>query len=164
MRRSEEVSGRVRKANADDVPAMVGLSEQKRSLYSRYQPVFWAMAHDANTHQRTYFEQLVEDERTIALVNEGGGAVDGFVIARLVAAPPVYAPGGLTCSIDDFWVLDADEWPSVGKALMAAAVAEARTRGAAQTVVVCGQRDGPKREMLRQIGFSVASEWWVRAP
>lgn len=26
------------------------------------------------------------------------------------------------------------------------------------------QRDEPKRAMLAQLGFGVASEWWVRAP
>jgi len=32
----------------------------------------------------------------------------------------------------------------------------------ARAVVVCGQRDEPKRALLARLGF--ASEWWVRAP
>lgn len=141
---------------------MVALSEQKRLEYATYQPVFWAPAPDANARQRVFFEQLVQDDQIITLVHEEDGVVDGFIIARLVAAPPVYAPGGLTCTIDDFAVQNPSEWPRVGKALVEAAAAQAHARGAVQTVVVCGQRDTPKREMLQQLGFSIASEWWVQ--
>ena len=40
---------------------------------------------------------------------------------------------------------------------------QARQRGAAQTVVVCGHLDQPKRAMLAQVGFSIASEWYVQS-
>jgi GNAT superfamily N-acetyltransferase len=159
-------AGQIRRARAEDVPAMVALSAEKRRLYATYQPIFWAVAPDADAQQLPFFEQLVRDERTTALVHETGGAVDGFVIARLVASPPVYAPGGLTCALDDFWVRDPAAWHSAGRALLEAAMAEGRARGAVQSVVVCGQRDVAKRAMLQQLGFGfgVASEWWVRAP
>lgn len=157
------MDGHIRRAQPEDVPAMVTLSEEKRRLYATYQPIFWAVAPDANAQQTPFFKQLLTDERTFTLVHETDGAVDGFIIARLVAAP-VYAPGGFTCSINDFWVHDPKEWQRAGRALLEAASAEGCTRGAAQSVVVCGQRDVAKREMLQQLGFSVASEWWVRAP
>ena len=52
--------------------------------------------------------------------------------------------------------------PAVGNALLAAALQEARERGAVQMVVVCGHRDDPKRGMLAESGFSLASEWYVQ--
>jgi GNAT superfamily N-acetyltransferase len=84
------------------------------------------------------------------------------VIASLVDAPPVYDPGGLTCVIDDFVVADAREWQSLGGALLSEANRQAQARGAVQTVVVCGHQDQPKRSMLADLGFSIASEWYVK--
>ena len=75
---------------------------------------------------------------------------------------PVYDPGGKTCLVDDFAVDSAGDWTTVGNALLAAALQEARERGAVQAVVVCGHRDDPKRHMLAGDGFSIASEWYVR--
>ena len=46
-------------------------------------------------------------------------------------------------------------------ALLNAARAAARERGAALSIVVCGHLDQPKREMLAASGFSLASEWYV---
>ena len=80
----------------------------------------------------------------IALVHESAGSIDGFVIAALMDAPPVYDPGGLTCLIDDFVVADGRDWQTIGLALLAEANRQARERGAAQTVVVCGHQDQPK--------------------
>lgn len=157
----DEREGMIRRARAEDVPAMVALSHAKRAEYERYQPVFWRMAPDGDERQRPFFERLVGDGDSIVLVAERAGALAGFVIARLVPAPPIYDPGGPTCSIDDFCVGDPGEWATVGKLLLEAAVAEGRVRGAAQTVVVCGRRDEPKRAMLQLLGFGVASEWWV---
>jgi hypothetical protein len=38
---------------------------------------------------------------------------------------------------------------------------EAKARGAVLMVVVCAQRDQAKRSLLRDVGLSVASEWYV---
>jgi GNAT superfamily N-acetyltransferase len=141
---------------------MVDLSEQKRREYQAYQPRFWRKAADSREKQLPFFERLIENDRVIALVHELSGSIDGFVIASLMDAPPVYDPGGMTCLIDDFVVAAAGNWTTVGEALLAAANQEAKARGAVQTVVVCGHRDGPKRAMLAEGGFSIASEWYVR--
>lgn len=79
----------------------------------------------------------------------------------IVAAPPVYDPGGPTCLIDDFAVAVPEQWPTVGVDLLGALRRTARERGAAQVVVVCGHLDGPKRTALEHSGLSIASEWWV---
>lgn len=94
-------------------------------------------------------------------VYERDSHIVGFIIARLVPAPPVYNPGGLTCLIDDFCCASADEWSTVGVPLLEHIYAEARQRGAAQAVIVCGHLDQPKRQMLFSSGATIASEWFV---
>jgi hypothetical protein len=153
----------IRCARPDDIPAMVALSEQKRIQYQEYQPLFWRKAADSKEKQLPFFERLVASEQTIVLVHEQVGLVDGFVIAALVDAPPVYDPGGKTCLIDDFAVADAAIWETAGAALLAEACREGKARGAVQSVVVCGHRDEPKRAMLAAAGLSIASEWYVGA-
>jgi hypothetical protein len=152
----------IRLARKEDVPAMVDLSERKRSEYQGYQPRFWRKAVDSREKQLPFFERLIESDRVIALVHEQSGSLNGFVIASLVEAPPVYDPGGKTCMIDDFAIHSAGDWATMGNALLAAALQEAQERGAVQAVVVCGHQDGPKRDLLAGDGFAIASEWYVR--
>src|ERR1700676_5053020 len=94
----------VRKASHDDVACMVELAAQKRTEYQSYQPVFWRRAADAKAKHKRFFEYLMGRDNVIMLVHDDGGTIDGFVIASLVPAPPVYDPGGATCLIDDFTV------------------------------------------------------------
>jgi hypothetical protein len=148
----------IRPATLTDVPRMIGLAEQKRAQYEQYQPTFWRRAVDAQAAQTPCFEKLVADESVIALVHETDGLLDGFVIAALMQAPPVYNPSGLTCMIDDF----VADWSTIGSALLEAAAQEAKQRGAVQVVVVCGHLDEPKRAMLHGQGLTIASEWYVR--
>lgn len=85
----------------------------------------------------------------------------GFAIGRLVPAPSVYDPGGVTCFVDDFAVADPTDWLTVGVDLLHAVCRTAQEQGAAQIVVVAGQLDEAKRAALAVGGLSVASEWWV---
>jgi GNAT superfamily N-acetyltransferase len=152
----------IRAAREEDVRRMVELSEAKRRQYQAYQPVFWRKAADAVERQYPFLARLVEKGEAIALVAEDEGGVVGFVVATLVAAPPVYDPGGLTCMIDDFVVARAADWETAGKRLLEEAGRQARERGAVQAVVVCGHQDEAKRQMLAALGFEIASEWHVR--
>jgi hypothetical protein len=95
-------------------------------------------------------------------VHRAVNGLAGFLIATLQPAPPVYAPGGLTCVIDDFCVAEARYWPKAGAALLQEAMRCARERGAAQVVVACPHRDQAKLTLLAGEGLSVASEWHVR--
>lgn len=152
----------IRKATQQDVPTMVELAEQRRIQYQQYQPTFWRKAADSREKHTPFLSKLVQDERVVALVSERNGVVDGFLIATLVPAPPVYDTGGMTCSIDDFWVADGLDWKQSGKALLDEAMREMKARGAVQTVVVCAHLDESKRVMLAEEGFTIASEWYVR--
>ncbi len=74
--------------------------------------------------------------------------------AVLVAAPPVYDPGGPVCLFVD-WVGD--------EALLTEAEQEAAGRGAVLTRVVCAHEDRARADTLTRHGYDVASEWH-RAP
>ncbi len=152
----------IRKAMPEDVPPMVALSGRMRREYAAYQPVFWREADNSDAIQAPFFEAQIAQPENIVLVGEQEGTVAGFVIATLRPAPPVYAPGGLTCIIDDFAVANPADWKGIGSALLDAVAQEAKTRGAVQMVVVCGHLDQPKREMLAAHGYAIASEWQVR--
>ncbi len=152
----------IRKATQDDVPPMVELAQQRRIQHQNYQPHFWRNAIDSREKHAPFLSKLVQHERAIALVSEWNNTINGFVIATLVPAPPVYDVGGLTCSIDDFYVVNGLDWEHTGKALLDEAVKEAKKRGAVQTVVVCAHLDETKRKMLANEGFTIASEWYVR--
>jgi len=107
--------------------------------------------------------QVENQERHVALVHEAtDGTIDGFLIATMVPAPPVYDPGGITCLVDDFMVATPVLWASVGRNLLDEAVRLCAPKGAVQTVVVCGPHDAAKRSMLLESGHIVASEWFTK--
>ncbi|HEX8235927.1 MAG TPA: GNAT family N-acetyltransferase [Abditibacteriaceae bacterium] len=151
----------IRAATIDDVSTMVELSDTKRTQYAEYSPLFWRKAEGASEKQTPFFKAQVERENNIVLVYEESGKVEGFVIASLTTAPPVYDPGGQVCGVDDFVVSGPERWHTVGEALLAEVKSQAKARGAVLSVLVCGHLDEPKRDMLRKIGFSIASEWYV---
>ncbi|MGH2995492.1 MAG: GNAT family N-acetyltransferase [Gaiellaceae bacterium] len=151
----------VRDAVARDVDWLVELAAHKREAYKSHAPVFHRPHPEARERHGPFLASLVADDEKIVLVSEENGEITGFVVAALVPAPPVYEPGGLTCLIDDFAVARPELWEEAGRALLDEARARARSRGAAQTVVVCGPLDEPKRAMLEGAGHVVVSEWWT---
>ena len=148
-------------ATLEDVPQIVALSEMKRVEYEAYAPTFWRKAADSDEKQAPYTAVQLERENAICLVSDADGSIDGFIVAHIVEAPPVYDPGSLVCMIDDFVVATPDLWNTVGQALLDEARRAVRVCGADLAVVVCGHMDEPKRDMLKAAGLCVASEWWV---
>jgi hypothetical protein len=152
----------VRKAIASDIEALVGLAEHSRRQYQKYQPTFWHKAADSAETTRTLFIQLLLERGTFFLIAIEGRQQLGFLIARKFPTPPVYAPGGDTYMIDDFCVADPQHWLTTGEALLSHASTLVHEAGATQIVVVCGDRDLAKAEMLRRSDLTIASNWWTR--
>ncbi len=145
-----------------DIEEMVSLSKVKRRLYEKAQPQFWKYAGDiAELSQAKWFEELLAHDNHIMLTAARHQKIVGFIIGKLMQAPEVYNPGGLTLMIDDFCVADEAEWNSIGSKLVQEIKAIAKTKGAVQVLVVCGAHDEPKRRFLKNIGLTVASEWYV---
>jgi hypothetical protein len=84
----------VRRAVEDVIPQMLQLAEERRRLYETYQPTFWWPSPNTKSAQAAYFKTRITNRRNaIALVYEDSGVIRGFIIATLIEAPPVYAPG-----------------------------------------------------------------------
>lgn len=156
-----EAKLKVRPATEDDLEQLLGLAEQRRQQYRLYQPQFWRPAEDAVQQQRGFFRSLLDDDQAVVLLAELRSEFKGFVIARTLSAPPVYQPGGLTCLVDDFTVLDAADWSRVGPALLDGVRNWGAENGAVQLVVVTAHLDEPKRAALQEAQLTLASEWWV---
>ncbi len=147
---------------SSDIDAMVLLSRAKRRFYEKAQPQFWKYAGaKAEVVQEKWFEELLGRDDHIMLTAIRDDVIVGFVIGKLMPAPEVYNPGGLTLMIDDFCVADEVEWHSVGYKLVQEIKAIAKTKEATQMLVVCGAHDEPKRRFLVNQNLSIASEWFV---
>lgn len=150
----------VRPAQSQDVERMAELADLKRTEYERFSPTFWRRADGTVASQMTFFRALLKRSNIIALVWEEGEA-EGFIVGSVVPPPPGYNLGKNVCVIDDFVVVDPETWPTVGTALLNTVRERAEELEAQLSVVVCGHLDEPKRAMLRDNGFSIASEWYV---
>jgi GNAT superfamily N-acetyltransferase len=149
-------------ARVDDLDAIVALAALRRVDQQVAQPQFWRPALDATERHAQWLRGLVADDAVVSLAAvDAEGTLVGYVFATLVAAPPVYDPGGSTGFIDDFAVSDASLWATVGVDLLAAARQQLAERGAVQIVVVSGHHDAAKRSALRAAGLALASEWYV---
>ncbi len=152
----------VRTATSQDLEAILDLQDAQRSAYAEYQPVFWKPAPDARDRQRPYLGGQLTNPDVIVLVSTAGiDTVVGFAIGVVMAAPPVYAPGGLTCLVDDFTLGPAADWATDGVDLLLAVRRAAAGRGAVQVVVVTAALHAEKRAALSAAGLGCASEWWV---
>lgn len=150
-----------RPATHEDVDTVAALAAARRRAYEAHQPRFWREAENALARHTAHLHTLVDDADHVFLVAVAAGRVAGFAIGRLVAAPPVYDPGGPTLLVDDFAVERPEAWASLGRVLLRDLTDVARSRGAVQAVVVAGRHDEPKRVALRAAGLAVASEWWT---
>ena len=152
---------KIRVAQRRDIPAMVALSYTKRRDYEKAQPQFWRYAEGAEEVQTKWFTELLTKDDHMLLVAKIDEQVAGFVIGRLMKAPEVYDPQGLTLMIDDFCIEENQKWQEVGGLLLAELRKLGKEQGASQVLVVCGAHDEPKRQFLRDLGLNVASEWYV---
>ena len=151
----------IRAASAADLDAIVDMTEARRVQYEQYQPTFWRKARDSADRARAFLGGLVTEADCIFLVVESDDELLGFIVARPVPAPPVYAPDGKTFLIDDYCVRSPGLWSSAGTALLEWVTERARAEGAAQIVIVCADRDTSKADILRRANLSIASNWWT---
>lgn len=152
----------IRFSQASDIPRLVEMSYQKRRSYEKAQPRFWKYAGaQAEISQAKWFEGLLTHDDHIMLTAVRHEKIAGFIIGRLMPAPEVYNPGGLTLMIDDFCLESEELWSSVGRKLIEQLKEKAKDKGAAQILIVCGAHDKPKRQFLIDNNLSIASEWYV---
>lgn len=151
---------KVRKSIISDIPEMVALSYIKRKNAEKAQPQFWGYAQGAEEIQTKWFEELISRDDHILLSSEDSGKINGFVIGRILKAPEVYDTAGLTLMIDDFCVVD-NKWEKIATNLITDIKSIAKERGVSQVLIVSGAWDYMKKDFLKNIGLSLASEWFV---
>ncbi|HQY22392.1 MAG TPA: GNAT family N-acetyltransferase [Gammaproteobacteria bacterium] len=153
----------IRLATSVDIEHMVAMSYQKRRDYEKAQPQFWKWAGvDAEVLQAKWFSELIaRDEHVILVATDSNEKIMGFIIGRLMPAPAVYNPGGLTLMIDDYCIENEHLWGSVGIKLINEIKVIAKAKQAVQILVVCGAHDKVKSQFLKNRGLAVASEWHV---
>lgn len=151
----------IRTATADDLDAVVELAAAARADQAVHQPLFWRPAPDARDRHRPFLAGQIADDRVISLVATDQETVVGFAIGVLHPAPPVYDPGGPTCTVDDLTLVDPGRWATSGADLLRAVRARAAALGAAQVVVVVGDHDHAKQAALASAGLTAASQWWT---
>jgi len=151
----------IRAATANDVDALVELAAAARADQAVHQPVFWRPAADARERHRPFLAGQIADPAVISLVATDHDAVVGFAVGVLHPAPPVYDPGGPTCTIDDFTVDHPTRWATTGADLLGEVRSRAAALGAVQVVVVVGHHDHDKQAALAASGLTAASQWWT---
>lgn len=152
----------IKLATAQDLDNMVTLSYKKRRSYEIAQPIFWRYAGPAGDEiQKQYFAELMQRNDYILMVCEAYDKTLGFIIGRIMKAPEVYDPGGLTLMIDDFCIAEESSWDLVGKKLINEIKILAAQRGVIHLVIVAGAHDKDKNEFLSKIDLSIASHWYV---
>jgi len=165
----DDVQVPIRAAITDGLDAVLDLAAAARAGYAVHQPVFWRPTPDARGAHRSYLAGQIVDARVISLVateanagrGHGRGVVVGFAVGVLHPAPPVYDPGGPTCTVDDFTVDDPARWAATGSELLRELRSRAAALGAVQVVVVVGAHDHPKQAALAAAGLTPASQWWT---
>lgn len=133
----------------------------QRRAYEKVQPQFWRYKEGDEKLQAKWFKELLLLDDYIMLIAESENKIIGFIIDKIIEAPEVYDPKGLTLMVDDFCVKTDNDWFSVGNKLVEEIKARAKVRNASQILVVCGGHDKPKRLFLKSIGLNIASEWYV---
>lgn len=151
----------IRTATADDVDAVIELAAAARTDHAARQPVFWRPAPDARDRHRPFLAGQIADEKVITLVATDHGTVVGFAVGVFHPAPPVYDPGGPTCTVDDFTVDHPTRWATTGADLLREIRSQATALGAVQVVVVVGDHHPAKQDVLAAAGLTVASQWWT---
>ena len=156
----------VRRAVAEDVPAIVTLSADSRRVLHALDP-FWAPHPDAAARFGGWMEKsLILPDRDMAVMEAGDG-MTGYVISQPVTPlhlPPAHETAGVGL-IDDYHHRDlGDATGAAGPgaaALLAAAEADLAARGTVAALVVCPAAWGSKRAVIEGAGYTPALVWRI---
>lgn len=142
-----------RPATAQDVEALANLAELKRAEYARYEPEFWRPALSARLMHTPYLAWLVDQRDVAVFVAEGGDGLTGFITGRRTPAPPPLRFAGCVLHVDDFVVEGPGSGAETGRALLDACLAQQDASTPTRVLVVCGNRDRAKAQLLREAGL-----------
>jgi hypothetical protein len=87
------VTGIVKLGRRADASSMADLADAKRRRYAEHAFPFQRPAERAREIHEPFLASLTDTEDFIVLVHQAAGAVDGFLVARLGAAPAPFGEG-----------------------------------------------------------------------
>jgi GNAT superfamily N-acetyltransferase len=150
-------------ATPDDASQAAELAAIKREEYEKYSPVFWRVAPDAQVIHEPFLAKCIADEDlfTSFAARDAGRLLGIAITAHKIFPPPFSTDLELSWLTDDFFVHDAEAWPTVGTRLLRETEGAAREGGASRLVVLTARRDRPKRQMLEGAGYARGASWWV---
>jgi hypothetical protein len=152
----------IRSALRTDIDRTVDLGVQQMHRLESHRNPFYATGPGLADYLRAAYSGLIETADAVALVEESPKGLEGFLLGKLVNAPPVYDPGGRVCLIDHFWVEGSASWPTVGVGLVGAANTRIRELEGVLSRIECQWKDEGRRMFLSSNGFTVASDWYCR--
>jgi hypothetical protein len=140
---------------ADDAAWAAGLMERRRQVYAGYSPVFWRPRPGVTGLHARFLSRQIASPGYVALRTG-----HGFLIGQrrgqegLVAAPPVYDPGGPVLDVSDL-ADDAD---------LGAVAREAAGLGAVLLVLPAAPGTRWSDRLAYRPGWTVASDWYLGCP
>jgi len=161
----------IRKASAEDVPAIVVLSAANRQVLFEIDP-FWMPHADADQRFGAWMERSLGLTDRDMFVGDGGTGPEGYAISQPATPlhfPPLFDIAGIGV-IDDWYHRDFAELhphgPEAGAAagLLSAAEAALAARGRDTVLVVCPADWMSKKALLEETGHRTALVWQIRQP
>lgn len=135
------MAGHVRRADGDDADAIGRLLYAFNREFDEPAP--------APTTLAARMRQLLDGGDTVVLL--AGEGPDGLAVLRFRAA--IWSPG-LECYLAELYVTPARRGQGLGRALMEAALAQARDRGADTMDIGVDEPDDVARRLYESLGFT----------
>ncbi|HKY16059.1 MAG TPA: hypothetical protein VJM33_14125 [Microthrixaceae bacterium] len=137
----------IRPATSDDVDSMVDVAAASRFAHQAWEPELWASLSSEVGLQPVLMRAHLASGRSVSLVSESHGEVDGWIRAR----PTVDRRSWV---VDELAVTDARHWHTTGRALLVAIAGRARGAGAGGLHLATPRADVARVVMLEESGLA----------
>lgn len=141
---------RVRAAGPADIPAMVALIRQLFAIEDEF-------AFDPEVQARG-LSLLVDQDRAAAFVAERDGRIIGMATAQLLVST---ARGGPVATIEDVIVDAGARGGGIGRQLIGAAEAWARSQGCLRLQLLADHANAPALDFYERLGFGRTRMVWL---
>lgn len=150
---------RVRPASVMDVDALVARAVAHRAESAdRDLDFFGEMTEGAAEARRKVLTEWIASPDADLLIAEAAGQPVGYTMVVDVGGMGGDLPEHV--ALIQELIIDPEQWPSAGRALLYAALDAARHRGAEQVLVNYDTVDPVRRDDLQAVGLAIVSESW----
>ncbi|HEY0605472.1 MAG TPA: GNAT family N-acetyltransferase [Herpetosiphonaceae bacterium] len=145
----------IREAVAADYPALTPIADEVHRLHATAHPAIFQPVERASSLPQAYFDDLLSGESSTIQVAEIAGAIVGFAIVNVFDAPPfeVVVPRRIVF-IDSMVVTEAQRGRGIGQALVEAAIAWGRARGATTLELTVWEFNDRARALYERLGLT----------